>query len=146
MGAAIGNTLAHGGLDIITPLDGRSDLTRTRATESGMRDVGTVEALVREADIILSVLVPSEADAIADSVIAAMTATGKHPPFVECNAIAPQTVARIAERITAAGAAFIDACIIHGSTNSRSRENHAAAPHPCLTRAQYRRQFELSGI
>lgn len=112
MGAAIGNTLAHGGLDIITPLDGRSDLTRTRATESGMRDVGTVEALVRQADLVLSVLVPSEAEAIADSVIAAMTATGKHPPFVECNAIAPQTVARIAERIAAAGATFIDTGII----------------------------------
>ena len=112
MGTAMGNTLAHGGLDIITPLNGRSNLTRTRAAESNMRDVGTVEALVREADIVLSVLVPSQAEPIADSVIAAMNATGKHPPFVECNAVAPQTVARIAERITAAGATFIDAGII----------------------------------
>lgn len=112
MGAAIGNTLAHGGLDVITPLSGRSELTRTRAAESNMRDVDTVEALVRQADIVLSVLVPSEAEGIADSVIAAMAATDKRPPFVECNAIAPQTVASIAERITTAGALFIDAGII----------------------------------
>jgi 3-hydroxyisobutyrate dehydrogenase-like beta-hydroxyacid dehydrogenase len=112
MGAAIGNTLAHSGLDVITALDGRSHLSRTRASESGMRDVGTVEALAREADIVLSVLVPAEAERIAESVISAMAATGERPTFVDCNAIAPQTVARIAKRITAAGATFIDAGII----------------------------------
>jgi 3-hydroxyisobutyrate dehydrogenase-like beta-hydroxyacid dehydrogenase len=112
MGAALGNILAHGGLDIITPLDGRSDLSCTRASESLMRDVGTVEAIVSEADIILSVLVPSKAEGVSKSVVNAMAATGKRPTFVDCNAIAPQTVARIAKRITAAGAMFIDAGII----------------------------------
>ena len=112
MGAAIGNVLTHGGIDVITPLAGRSQLSLTRAAESGMRDAGTVEGLVREADVVLSVLVPAEAERIADEVIAAMKAVGKRPPFVDCNAIAPQTVARIAERIEAAGAVFIDAGII----------------------------------
>ena len=112
MGAAIGNVLTHAGLDVITPLAGRSPLTLTRAAESGMRDVGSVDALVREADLVLSVLVPGEAERIADDVIAAMQAVDKRPPFVDCNAIAPQTVARIAERIQAAGATFIDAGII----------------------------------
>ena len=42
MGAAIGNTLAHGGLKVVTPLDGRSALTKTRAAESNMNDVGSV--------------------------------------------------------------------------------------------------------
>ena len=112
MGAAIGNVLTHAGPNVITPLDGRSPLTLTRAAESGMRDVGSVDALVREADLVLSVLVPAEADRIADDVITAMQAVDKRPPFVDCNAIAPQTVARIAERIQAAGATFIDAGII----------------------------------
>jgi 3-hydroxyisobutyrate dehydrogenase-like beta-hydroxyacid dehydrogenase len=130
MGAAIGNTLVHGGLDVVTPLDGRSNLTRTRAAESRMRDIGTVDALVREADIVLSVLVPAEAERIADAVVEAMTATGQHPPFVECNAIAPQTVSRIAERITAAGTAFIDAGII-GSPPTPGGDNtrfHCSGP------------------
>jgi 3-hydroxyisobutyrate dehydrogenase-like beta-hydroxyacid dehydrogenase len=82
-----------------------------------MRDVGAVVALVREADIVLSVLVPAEAERIAESVIGAMISTGKHPPFVDCNAIAPQTVARIAKRITAAGATFIDVGIIGSPPN-----------------------------
>jgi 3-hydroxyisobutyrate dehydrogenase-like beta-hydroxyacid dehydrogenase len=112
MGAAIGNVLRHGGLDVVTPLDGRSELTRTRASEAGMRDSGPVEALVDEADLVLSVLVPAEANAIADTVTNAMRSTGKRPPFVECNAIAPQTVVAIGGRVTAAGATFIDAGII----------------------------------
>ena len=112
MGAAIGNTLAHGGLKILTPLDDRSDLTKTRAAESNMEDVGTVEALVEQADLVLSVLVPAEANAIAESVASAMRATGKTPPFVECNAIAPKTVEAIGAVIADAGAAFIDAGII----------------------------------
>ena len=112
MGAAIGNVLRHGGLHVITPLEGRSELTRTRASEAGMRDSGSVDALVDDADLVLSVLVPAEANGIADTVIDAMRNTGKRPPFVECNAIAPQTVAAIGERVTAAGATFIDAGII----------------------------------
>ena len=57
MGAAIGNVLTHGGIDVITPLAGRSQLSLARAAESGMCDAGTVEGLVREADVVLSVLV-----------------------------------------------------------------------------------------
>jgi len=112
MGAAIGNTLRHGGLDVVTPLDGRSPLTHTRAEESGMRDVGSVEALVEQSDLVLSVLVPAEAKAIADTVLDAMDATKNRPPFVECNAIAPQTATSIGERFAATGTTFIDAGII----------------------------------
>ncbi len=112
MGAAIGSMLTRSGLDIITPLDGRTNLTHSRAEESGMRDVRNVRALVLEADIVLSVLVPSQAEFIADSVIEAMGVTGRRPTFVECNAIAPQTARRIGARVTAAGAIFIDAGII----------------------------------
>lgn len=112
MGAAIGNTLAHGGLKIITPLDGRSELSKTRASESSMEDIGNIEALVEQADLVLSVLVPSEATAIAEAVANAMHDTGKTPPFVECNAIAPQTVEAIGVVIAETGAAFIDAGII----------------------------------
>jgi 3-hydroxyisobutyrate dehydrogenase-like beta-hydroxyacid dehydrogenase len=43
-----------------------------------------------------------------------MRRTGARPVFVECNAIAPQTVLAIERTIRAAGAAFIDAGIIGG--------------------------------
>ena len=112
MGAAIGATLASGGVDVATNLTGRSDLTRTRATEAGIRDAGSTAALVEECSLLLSVLPPAEAVSIAEEVADAMARTGARPAFTECNAIAPQTVVRIATLIMDAGAPVIDAGII----------------------------------
>ena len=112
MGAAIGRMLADAGYEVATVLAGRSALTRTRAEEAGMRDAGTLDDLVREADTLLSVLVPSEAVSIANEAAASMARTGAKPVFADCNAIAPQTVRAIAATIVGAGATFIDAGII----------------------------------
>lgn len=112
MGAATGRVLRDGGLDVVTCLEGRSELTRQRAQEAGFRDVPDLEALVREADLVLSILVPAEAVSLAERVAAAMERTGARPVYADCNAIAPRTVKVICERITAAGATFIDAGII----------------------------------
>jgi 3-hydroxyisobutyrate dehydrogenase-like beta-hydroxyacid dehydrogenase len=114
MGSGIGLVLHANGLDVLTCLEGRSALSRLRAQEAGFRDVASMDDLVRESDMILSVLVPAEATPIAESVAAAMRRTGATPVFVECNAIAPQTVQAIESTIRAAGASFIDAGIIGG--------------------------------
>ena len=130
MGSAIGNILCCSGLDVVTPLDGRSDLTRARAAESGMRDVGSIKGCIHEADIVLSVLVPSESQSIANAVTGAMTATGRHPPFVECNAIAPQTVTRIGEQVKRVGTTFIDVGIIGSppTPNGNNTRFHCSGP------------------
>ena len=93
MGAGIGSVLVADGLDVITSLAGRSALTRTRAAEAGMRDAGSIDDVVAGCDLLLSVLVPSQAVPIAHEVAGAMVRTGARPVYAECNAIAPQTVA-----------------------------------------------------
>ena len=112
MGAAIGNVLRVAGLDVATSLAGRGKLTRLRASEAGIRDAGSIDALVEQSHVLLSVLVPSEAVAVAEAVADAMSQRGARPAFVECNAIAPQTVVRIGTFIAGAGGAMIDAGII----------------------------------
>ena len=114
MGAGIGSVLVADGLDVVTSLAGRSGLTRTRAAEAGMRDAGSIDDVVAGCDLLLSVLVPSQAVPIAHEVAGAMVRTGARPVYAECNAIAPQTVVRIATIISDAGAAFVDAGIIGG--------------------------------
>ncbi len=114
MGAGIGSVLVADGLDVVTSLAERSGLTRTRAAEAGMRDAGSIDDVVAGCDLLLSVLVPSQAVPIAQEVAGAMARTGARPVYAECNAIAPQTVARIATIIGDAGAAFVDAGIIGG--------------------------------
>jgi 3-hydroxyisobutyrate dehydrogenase-like beta-hydroxyacid dehydrogenase len=114
MGAAIGAVLRKSGLDVLTCLDGRSNLTRLRALESDIREVGFYDDLVKEADLVLSVLPPGEAVAIAERVARALARTKAKVTYVDCNAVSPGTACRIAGIIEAAGSTFIDAGIIGG--------------------------------
>jgi 3-hydroxyisobutyrate dehydrogenase-like beta-hydroxyacid dehydrogenase len=114
MGSAIGLVLTHAGVDVVTSLTGRSDLTRRRAERSGIRDLGSVDAVVATADMLLSVLVPAEAASLAAGVAESMQRTGARPVFVDCNAIAPQTVRGLAAQINAAGATFVDVGMMGG--------------------------------
>jgi 3-hydroxyisobutyrate dehydrogenase-like beta-hydroxyacid dehydrogenase len=112
MGSAIGKVLSDAGLNVITCLEGRGKLTQLRAQEAGMHDVASLDRLVSESDLILSVLVPSQALAMAQSIADSVRRTGRHPAYADLNAIAPQTVRRINTVMTGAGVVFIDAGII----------------------------------
>ena len=116
MGHAIGATLRAGGLRVLTCLADRSDRTRALAAQAGFEDVPTPEELVREADLLLCVLVPTEASGVAGQVAAAIgregTARGKDLLYADCNAIAPRTVTAIGATILASGARFADVGII----------------------------------
>jgi 3-hydroxyisobutyrate dehydrogenase-like beta-hydroxyacid dehydrogenase len=114
MGSAIGNVLRHAGLHVVTSLAGRSDLTRRRAERAGLRDVGSLDGVVTASDLLLSVLVPAEAARLAEGVADSMQRTGARPVFVDCNAIAPQTVRGLSARINAAGATFVDVGMMGG--------------------------------
>lgn len=114
MGGATGGQLRANGLEVYTCLDGRSELTRRIAAENGFMDTESLDQLVGTVDLLLSILVPSEARGLAERVAAAMSRTGARPVFADCNAIAPQTVRKIDEMIRGAGAVFVDAGIIGG--------------------------------
>ena len=124
MGAGIGTALRQGGLELLTCLEGRSELTRLRAAEAGISLVGDYDELIRQVDVLLSVLVPSEARSMAEDVAGSLRRTGARPVFVECNAIAPQTVREIEGIITAAGSTFVDAGIIGGPPRHAGDDTH----------------------
>lgn len=112
MGAAVGKALRGNGYDVITCLGGRSGPSADRARAAGFREVASLEALLTEAGIVLAILPPEHAPALADSIAAAMKSSGKHPPYVDCNAVSPDTARRIAGVIRGAGAVFVDAGIV----------------------------------
>lgn len=112
MGSAIGKVFSDSGFDVITCLEGRSELTRLRAQESGIRNVQSIDELVTEAELILSVLVPSQALAMAELVTGSIRLTGSRPSYADLNAIAPQTVMKINAMMKDAGVNFIDGGII----------------------------------
>lgn len=119
MGHAVGRTLHAGGHRVLTALDGRSTRTQALAEAAGVEDVGSLSALVTQANLVLSILPPAAALDFAASVAAEMKATSSRPVFVDCNAIAPGTARSIAEIITGADATFIDGGLI-GAPPGRS--------------------------
>lgn len=112
MGAAIGGVLVQHGLRAVAALHTRSDRTRQLATQASIADVGSIERLVAESNLVLSVLVPSEATAAAEQAAAAMRSTGTGPLYADCNAIAPETTRAVGKIVEAAGGRFVDASII----------------------------------
>jgi 3-hydroxyisobutyrate dehydrogenase-like beta-hydroxyacid dehydrogenase len=114
MGHAIGAVLHRHQIRVITSLQGRSARTTTLAKAAGFSDVSDDEVLVREADVLLSILPPNRAYALAERVAAAVRATGTPLLFVDCNAIAPRTALAIEQVLSEAGASFIDGGIIGG--------------------------------
>lgn len=112
MGHVVGDVLRSGGLRVVTALDGRSERTKVLARQAQLEDLGSIQAVVAEADIILSILVPAEAERAAKAVAAAMEQSGASLLYADCNAISPATTCLIAERIEAAGGRFVDASII----------------------------------
>lgn len=118
MGHSVGNVLHAHGLRVIAYLGDRSDRTRMLAREAQTEEVPSYRALVQEADAILSILVPAQAMAAAELISQALRETGASVLYVDCNAIAPQTVEAVGEVITAAGGRFVDASIIGGPPRS----------------------------
>ncbi len=112
MGCAVGSALKSGGLDVIACLAGRSPLTRKRAEDAGFQDVPSIEDLLGKADLVLSIVPPASALGIAREVASAMKSSGHTPPYVECNAISPNSTRHAGEAISKAGADYIDGGIV----------------------------------
>src|SRR4051794_7866676 len=114
MGHAIGATLQRNGLRAVAALDDRSPRTRQLAAAAGIEDVGTLERLVEEAELILCELVPAAALEVAGQVASVLRRRGTGLLYADCNAIAPAKAHAMAGLIHAAGGEFIDASIIGG--------------------------------
>ena len=118
MGHAVGQRLRENELDVITCLAGRSDRTRNLAEKAGIRDVGTMEELVEQSDLIMSMTVSAAVPDVTQQVAHALITTGADTLFAECNAVSPQLVLTLEPMITAAGGRFVDVSIIGGPPRS----------------------------
>jgi 3-hydroxyisobutyrate dehydrogenase-like beta-hydroxyacid dehydrogenase len=114
MGHAVGRALREHGLDVITCLDGRSDRTRALSVAARLRDLPSLDDLVDSSDLVLSILVPAEAVGVCVGIAAAAKRTGKDVVFADCNAVSPQTAARMDAMMREAGGRYVDGSIIGG--------------------------------
>ena len=110
MGSAVGRRLSEHGARVLTSLTGRSIGTIRRDEATGM--IGADDDAIAQADVILSILPPNEAFALAERFAAPLSRASHKAIFADCNAINVETVRRIAAVIAPTGAAFVDGGII----------------------------------
>ena len=110
MGAAVGRRLADHGIKVLTSLAGRGGSTADRAKEAHM--VAASDAEIASADFLLSIVPPGDALSLAERFAPALKASNAKPVYVDCNAINPATVGRVAAVIAPTGCSFVDCGII----------------------------------
>jgi len=133
MGHAVGRCLKTGGFEVTTCLTERSKRTQALTEAAGITNVPDLGDLVRDSDLILSILVPDQAMALADSVAAEMRRTDSAPYFADCNAISPQKAKEIGAMITGAQGHFIDAGIIGGPPGGDEQTRfYVSGPHESI--------------
>src|SRR5260370_6098971 len=120
MGAGVGKRLHEKGAESGALLSGRSAESAERARAAGMEPASDERALLDGADFFLAILPPSEVENLAHCLAPALSALTKKPIYVDCNAISPQTVTRVAAIIEPTGAKFVDGGIIGGAPAARA--------------------------
>src|SRR4051812_46831805 len=86
MGSAVGRALQRGGARVVATLEGRSERTRTLA--EGLELLPSLEAVVAESDVVLSIVPPAEAASVAARLRGAALSA-------DLNAVSPETARRL---------------------------------------------------
>jgi putative dehydrogenase len=114
MGAGVARRLTGRGVRVLTSLAGRSAGSAERARAAGVEAVADDAALVEGSDLILSIVPPARARALAERLVPAIRASNSRATYVDCNAIAPATLKEIAGLFAAEALPFVDGGIIGG--------------------------------
>jgi putative dehydrogenase len=112
MGSAVGARLAERGVLVTTSLAGRSAASAGRARRARMVAVDGDDALVGEADFVLSIVPPGDAVALAARLKPALGRSSRKPVYVDCNAVSPDTARAIGGVLAGTGCRYVDGGII----------------------------------
>lgn len=110
MGAALARRLVEAGVEVRTCLAGRGPESVRRAEDAGFTLVDAASAV--DVDVLLSVVPPKEALALARGLAPHLAAAPRKPVYVDCNAVSPETVRAIEAVVAATGTPFVDGSII----------------------------------
>ena len=110
MGSAVARRLTEHAIKVLTSLSGRSAATAKRAEEAGM--LAVEDEQLASADIILSIVPPGDALALAERLASILARSARKPVYVDCNAVNPETVGGIAAVLQSLDCPFVDGGII----------------------------------
>jgi 3-hydroxyisobutyrate dehydrogenase-like beta-hydroxyacid dehydrogenase len=111
MGSAMASALTRGGARVVATVAARSERTRRLADRARIERLPDLAAVVRASDVVLSIVPPEAASAVADDVVRAGREQAVRPLFADLNAIAPATALRIEAAARNAGLDVVDGSI-----------------------------------
>jgi 3-hydroxyisobutyrate dehydrogenase-like beta-hydroxyacid dehydrogenase len=119
MGAAVARRLREQGAAVRTSLRGRGAASRARVERAQVTIIDDDARLIDGADVVLSIVPPGQARAVAAQFAPVLAKAAAKPAYVDCNAVAPASVDAIAAVIAPSGCTFIDGGIIGGPPGKR---------------------------
>ena len=91
MGSGVASALIRGGARVVATLAGRSARTEALAGRAEVEVLQDLATVVREADVILSIVPPGVAESVGTEILHVAREEPRPPLFVELNAISPAT-------------------------------------------------------
>ena len=131
------------GVEVLTYSKGRSEVSQKRAQNAGVRSVESLQDLVSECDLIVSIVVPSAAKKVARQVARTLDRVGKWQGlFLDANAISPVSAGEI-QNLFGGNSCFVDGCII-GSATKMGKSSVVYVSGPEANRVRELKQAGIS--
>jgi 3-hydroxyisobutyrate dehydrogenase-like beta-hydroxyacid dehydrogenase len=111
MGAALAGVLDKSGVRVVTTLRGRGDATVRRAAECGAVVLDSLADVVRESDVVISVVSPAAAEEVVEAYCRLSSIAPVAALFIDANSTGPELAERLAARVEGCGVGFVDAAI-----------------------------------
>jgi 3-hydroxyisobutyrate dehydrogenase-like beta-hydroxyacid dehydrogenase len=111
LGASIGALLRGRGLRVVTTVEGRCAATAQRAREAGMIVLDSLADVVREADVVLSLVPPAAAAEVAAAYCEHAQLGPAGGLYVDVNSVGPELAVAMARSVESCGREFVDAAI-----------------------------------
>jgi L-threonate 2-dehydrogenase len=113
MGYHWARILTSRGVEVLTYAKDRSEATQKRAENLGVKCMPSMTSLVRDVDLIVSIVVPFAAKRVANKVAKAVKSSArKGLLYLDANAISPMTADQIGQILRQTSVDFVDGCII----------------------------------
>jgi 3-hydroxyisobutyrate dehydrogenase-like beta-hydroxyacid dehydrogenase len=120
LGVAFAAMLQARGMRVVTTLADRRESTSRRCREGGIEVLATLEQVVEQANVVISLVPPAAAEDVVDAYCKLIHLAPPGALFVDANSIGPEMAANLATKVEACGVGFVDAAINGLAKNLRT--------------------------
>lgn len=113
MGSTLGGLLLSRGVRVVTTLEGRSDRSARLCRAAGLEVLDSLREVVRHADVVVSVVTPAAATAVAQRVASELAKRHGRTLYVDINSVSPTTMEKVRSILDRPDLDLVDASI-HG--------------------------------